>query len=76
MVAEGATATEPEAGAEPMAGAMETEVTPEVLQDRVLDCPLRIVAGEGEKLVMVGGGTTVTVACAVTEPAALVAVRV
>ena len=76
MVAEGVTATEPEAGTEPIAGAMETEVEPEVLQARALDWPLRIGDGEAVKLEMVGTSVTVTVACAVTVPAALVAVRV
>jgi hypothetical protein len=55
---------------------MESEVAPETVQDSVELAPRAILVGFAVKLEMVGIGATVTVVCAVTEPALLVAVRV
>jgi hypothetical protein len=55
---------------------IESELAPETDQERVELAPALIVAGLAVKLEIVGGGTTVTVVCAVTEPRLFVAVRV
>ncbi|PTL75283.1 hypothetical protein DAT35_55585 [Vitiosangium sp. GDMCC 1.1324] len=51
-------------------------VAPVTVQLSVELWPRLIVAGAAENVVMVGGGTTVTVAVAVTLPALFEAVRV
>lgn len=53
-----------------------TLVAPEAANASVLLVPDAMLAGVAAKEVIVGGGVTVTVAEAVTEPAELVAVRV
>ena len=55
---------------------MEAEVALVRFQLKLELFPAVIVPGLAEKLPMAGGTITVTVVCAVTEPAALVAVRV
>jgi hypothetical protein len=55
---------------------IESEAALVVVQERVEVPPGAMVVGFAVKLVIVGGGTIVTVACAVTDPEALVAVNV
>jgi hypothetical protein len=77
VVADGVTAVVPDAATEPIPGAIETVVAPVVFHASVLLLPPRIVDGDAVKLVITGGLVfTVTVACPVTVPLALVAVMV
>ncbi|PTL75285.1 hypothetical protein DAT35_55595 [Vitiosangium sp. GDMCC 1.1324] len=60
----------------PTPGEMLRLVAPVTVQLSVALWPRLIVAGAAENVVMVGGGTTVTVAVDVTLPAPFVAVSV
>jgi hypothetical protein len=68
----------PEAETEPIPGAIETDVAPEVFQLSVVLPPELMLEGLAVKLLITGGepDPTVTVTCLVTLPVALVAVSV
>jgi hypothetical protein len=76
VVEEGLTVVEPEEETAPILLSMVTELAPVTFQESVLLCPVRIEPDDAVKLVMAGGGVTVTVVWAVTLPAALLAVSV
>jgi hypothetical protein len=79
VVAGRATVREPEVPTVPMLGLIETDVAPVVLQVSVDDAPGAIEISEAVSVAVVGAAgdtvVTVTVAAAVTEPPAPVAVR-
>jgi hypothetical protein len=68
----------PDSATEPIPWSIETVAAFETVHDSVADDPDTIEVGDTENVVIVGGGgaVTVTVAVAVVEPFALVAVMV